>query len=517
MVSTSKEGESEPRGGGRVRWEEQVDSITDNFQGKLMVSLEEEDWEKMAADCGRALVLKLANGMAFNLTGLSKVLCKIWNVEDKVKVCFKELANNMVLARFKFKSDLVRIKEGGPWHCMDTVVLMHEWCPELAPEEFVMNKLGVWAQLHNLPVGAVLNDREIGERLAVYIGRFIRVSQAETEETKGRYIRVRVELDIDKPVVEGFYLKRQSRNPLWISVIYERLPSRCAKCGRITHVSEDCDSLLEEDKSGERVKSGEQGGGSRSLMAGHDSNETDVAAGNRQSSGGQGNNTSKPAVVDHGDSQFAAKKDKKLQGAANTMTASESFPELEAERKHKDSNEKERSAKLQLDNDWQNLMEVEILEEPNKAELFRLQKSKDILESPRTGEEKVCMVQTEPGLKFLGTGSVERQARTVGPHTKSVLWRDGEWSSKGLVGMRRKAAEVDRRQVAAQRKEDDRHGRSKASRGKNQDSKFHPYRVSEVRRAGVAIPNQRKEVTKLSVFNGFVSAEVDEERPRRQP
>ncbi|KAL9666352.1 hypothetical protein QQ045_000682 [Rhodiola kirilowii] len=166
------------------RWDEQVEAVTYSFNGKLLVLLDEDDWEKMQRI----------------------VLTKIWNVEDKVS--FKELANNLVLVNFKFKSYLIRIREGGPWHCMYTVILMHEWCPDLAPEEFPFNKLGVWAQFHNLPVGAAINDREVGEKLARFIGKFIK-----------------------------------RRDPLWVSVKCERLPDRCVKCERITHVSNVCDSV----------------------------------------------------------------------------------------------------------------------------------------------------------------------------------------------------------------------------------------------------------------------------------
>ncbi|KAL9669589.1 hypothetical protein QQ045_007136 [Rhodiola kirilowii] len=119
--------------------EDQVESIAERLKGKMVVSLEEDDWRKM--ECKWALVLRLANGMQFNLTGLSNVLSRIWNAEERVT--FLELANNMALAKFKHESDFKRIRDGGPWHCMESFVLMHEWCPDLAPEEFQMNRLGV--------------------------------------------------------------------------------------------------------------------------------------------------------------------------------------------------------------------------------------------------------------------------------------------------------------------------------------------------------------------------------------
>ncbi|KAL9689163.1 hypothetical protein QQ045_033596 [Rhodiola kirilowii] len=216
----------------------QVEAITDRFKDKVVVSLDENDWRNMADDYKCAFVLKLANGMPFNLTGLSNVLTKVWNMENRVT--FTELANNMALAKFKNKTDMQKIRDGGPWLCLGTFIVMHDWCPDLSPEEFEMNRLGVWAQLHNLPVGAALKDKAIGEKLAIYIGRFVKVSQSEIDGARKRYIRVRVEIDIDKPLITGFFLERLNRDPLWVTVKYERLPGSCLKCGKLNHETDGC-------------------------------------------------------------------------------------------------------------------------------------------------------------------------------------------------------------------------------------------------------------------------------------
>ncbi|KAL9667454.1 hypothetical protein QQ045_001813 [Rhodiola kirilowii] len=133
-----------------------------------------------------------------------------------------------------------KIRYGGPWLCMDSFFLMHEWCSDLAPEEFRMNRLGVLAKMHNLPVGAVLNEKECGEKLVGNIGKFIKVGQSELEGARKWFIRVRVEIEIDKPLVTGFFLRRLNRDPLWVNLNYERLPGSCSKCGRLNHDSEKC-------------------------------------------------------------------------------------------------------------------------------------------------------------------------------------------------------------------------------------------------------------------------------------
>ncbi|KAL9673460.1 hypothetical protein QQ045_029718 [Rhodiola kirilowii] len=195
------------------------------------------------------MILKLTNGMSFNLTGLGNVLCKIWNLELDKRVRFKELASNMALAEFEYAADMVRVRDGGPWLCLGTVALIHDWCPDLAPEEIKMNKLRVWVQLHNLPMGAAVTDRDTAEKLAGYIGTFVKV---DTEKDKKKYIRVRVEIDIDKLVVTGFFLRHPSRDSLWVSVKYERLPSLCPDCGRLSHEDEACSEKPECQNQGSR-------------------------------------------------------------------------------------------------------------------------------------------------------------------------------------------------------------------------------------------------------------------------
>ncbi|KAL9690902.1 hypothetical protein QQ045_011314 [Rhodiola kirilowii] len=94
------------------RLEEEVDTIADRMDTKLMVSLEDSDWKRMSEEGRWAIVVKLANGMPFNIKGLANVLTKIWNMEGRVN--FAELANNMALAKFKSEGEMKKVWDGGP-------------------------------------------------------------------------------------------------------------------------------------------------------------------------------------------------------------------------------------------------------------------------------------------------------------------------------------------------------------------------------------------------------------------
>lgn len=57
----------------------------------------------------------------------------------------------------------------------------------------------------------------------------------------GEFPKFRIELATDEPIIPGFFLERQERNPVWIHFKYVKLPSFCIQCGRMNHELKHCD------------------------------------------------------------------------------------------------------------------------------------------------------------------------------------------------------------------------------------------------------------------------------------
>ena len=55
-----------------------------------------------------------------------------------------------------------------------------------------------------------------------------------------RYIRVRVEVDVNCPLAPGFPLERDHLPELWIPFKYEKLRNFCFGCGLLGHDQRDC-------------------------------------------------------------------------------------------------------------------------------------------------------------------------------------------------------------------------------------------------------------------------------------
>ncbi len=64
------------------------------------------------------------------------------------------------------------------------------------------------------------------------------------ERGGGPYMRVRVSIDITKPLCKGRKISVDDNSERWISFKYERLPNFCYWCGRVTHGEKDCSIWL---------------------------------------------------------------------------------------------------------------------------------------------------------------------------------------------------------------------------------------------------------------------------------
>src|SRR5688572_7578100 len=62
------------------------------------------------------------------------------------------------------------------------------------------------------------------------------------------YRRIRVYMDITKPLKRCQMIRLKGNNNVKISLKYERLPHFCFMCGLMSHTEKDCTHVSEEDK-----------------------------------------------------------------------------------------------------------------------------------------------------------------------------------------------------------------------------------------------------------------------------
>lgn len=86
-------------------------------------------------------------------------------------------------------------------------------------------------------------------KIAESLGDIIAVEDPDGRGKPMKFIRVRVWIDISKPLKKGFFLKRAQNEDVWVNFKYERLSDYCYGCGRIGHTANECgDSKNVRDK-----------------------------------------------------------------------------------------------------------------------------------------------------------------------------------------------------------------------------------------------------------------------------
>ena len=80
----------------------------------------------------------------------------------------------------------------------------------------------------------------VGEDIGSKLGKFIEVDRRSWQSDQEKFMRIRVELEIDKPLRRGAYIASFNGERLWITFKYERPPTIYFICGMLGHDNKHC-------------------------------------------------------------------------------------------------------------------------------------------------------------------------------------------------------------------------------------------------------------------------------------
>jgi hypothetical protein len=94
-----------------------------------------------------------------------------------------------------------------------------------------------WIRMYNLPLACM--GKSIGEKIGSSVGLVEEVDVHEDAAGWGEYLRVKVSIELSKPLARGRMLNIQGRS-IWVAYKYEKLPKFCYSCGIISHGRNGC-------------------------------------------------------------------------------------------------------------------------------------------------------------------------------------------------------------------------------------------------------------------------------------
>ncbi|CAN1286306.1 hypothetical protein LINPERPRIM_LOCUS19256 [Linum perenne] len=172
-------------------------------------------------------------GKNFPFAFMSKKIPQLWARQGKVEIF--DVGWGYYVVRFETLADQDRACFGGPWMVGDHYIVMQNWRPYFRPEDSSFSTLRVWIRLPGLPLEYF--DASVLTTIGNKIGKTIRIDYTTLQGNRGNFARICVEVDLAKPLVSKYRLRRRVRR-----VEYEGLHVICFSCGCYGHQQENCPS-----------------------------------------------------------------------------------------------------------------------------------------------------------------------------------------------------------------------------------------------------------------------------------
>ncbi|VFQ97975.1 unnamed protein product [Cuscuta campestris] len=157
-------------------------------------------------------------------------------------VRFKQGEGWLIWFYFYHEKDAKRILDEGPWSFENNMLL----CRLVQPGETVtaadLQWLELWVQVHYLPPG--YTSPAVLEAVGKFLGQFRKIYVANTFKAFQGFFRVRVAIDVRKPLKRKMKLTKRDGSVVWVLFKYERITLFCYYCGILGHLAKHCRAAL---------------------------------------------------------------------------------------------------------------------------------------------------------------------------------------------------------------------------------------------------------------------------------
>ena len=118
---------------------------------------------------------------------------------------FKVLGDNLLLVDFVNERDKIRVLKGRPWVFEGNLFAVEDYDGLTTLSKFSFDKAVFWVQMINLPLAcmSLTVDHQIGSSM----GHVEKVDVNDGGMGWGEYLRVKITLDLQKPLMRGIMLK----------------------------------------------------------------------------------------------------------------------------------------------------------------------------------------------------------------------------------------------------------------------------------------------------------------------
>ena len=143
------------------------------------------------------LMVKVLSPKSINIEAFRKNLRMIWKPIKSVQI--NEVEDEIYLVEFGDGRDERRVMEMRPWTYKKSLIPLKEFEGEQVPKDISLWQSPFWVQIHNLPLKS--RTRETGRAIRTKMGEVMDVDVLESGVNWGKFLWVRVQIDVTKKLV----------------------------------------------------------------------------------------------------------------------------------------------------------------------------------------------------------------------------------------------------------------------------------------------------------------------------
>ncbi|RYR47522.1 hypothetical protein Ahy_A07g033454 [Arachis hypogaea] len=211
-----------------------------SIEGKV-ISINPDEDDSFAAE-NFNLVGKILSDKEVSFNTCRAALLGIWGHPEGVAI--SDVGRNKLFISFKDVRKGIQIRNGGPWSVRGHLLNLQIWNGRESVYEVDHKYMELWVQIHGFSLSYII--RKTAEIIGKKIGTVMETENSRLNDTLQRmFLRVRVTMNITKPLPTGFWLATQNHQTLWVDFKYERIQdSYCLNCGILGHTKKECRSPM---------------------------------------------------------------------------------------------------------------------------------------------------------------------------------------------------------------------------------------------------------------------------------
>ncbi|KAK9990556.1 hypothetical protein SO802_025541 [Lithocarpus litseifolius] len=174
-----------------------------NRVGWVNVRLSKETKRRIRGPWSKAIIAKLV-GRSVGFPYLKSKLSQLWRPSARMDCV--DLGYGFLLFRFFSKEDLDSVLMKGPWFIGDHFLSIRPWEPFFKPLTANVALIAVWIRLYELPIE--LYETEVLKEIGESIGKVLRIDSHTAMEARGKYARLCIQINVNKPLVNTICIGR---------------------------------------------------------------------------------------------------------------------------------------------------------------------------------------------------------------------------------------------------------------------------------------------------------------------